>query len=85
MPPNGEILVAFLLPLGFESAFQLLEKGMKVYLNSVAKPQIKDRNLGVSFRLGTLESSLRAYPLHASGVFPCAVDSESSSATEKLA
>ena len=53
VPPHGEILSPFLLPLGYESAFQLLEKGMTVCLNSVAKPQIEDRNLGVSFRLGT--------------------------------
>ena len=41
VPPNGEILSTFLLPPGFERAFQLLEKGKKVYPHSVCKPQKK--------------------------------------------
>lgn len=49
-------MAPFLLPLGFE-------KGMKVYLNSVAKPQIKDQNLGVPFRLWAPEKAVPGYVL----------------------
>lgn len=63
VPPNGEILSTFLLPLGFESAFQLLEKGKKVYPHSVSKPHIKDQNLRVSFRLWTPEKVVPVYVL----------------------